>query len=271
MAVTHFEQFNALHQSNRPLILPNIWDAASAQLAQAAGAPAIATSSAAIAWSLGYADGGNLPISEHLKAVERILRASHVPVSIDIEDGYSTDPAQVAELVETLCDLGVVGINIEDGSGSPQLLEEKILAIRSTLTARKTRPLFINARTDVYLNGAENSKEALKEVIQRLARYQNAGASGGFIPGLISPMDARQLTKEISMPLNLMLLPGMEKPAQLWKAGIRRLSWGPALFQSSYALFSNGVTNLLSDQNPADIFDHRLTYQYLNNLAINLE
>ncbi|WP_444899246.1 isocitrate lyase/phosphoenolpyruvate mutase family protein [Microbulbifer sp. VAAC004] len=268
MAINYFEQFNALHEGSQLLVLPNIWDAASAQLCQAAGAPALATSSAAVAWSLGYADGSSMPISEHLSAVKRILRVSRVPISIDIEDGYSSDPRQVAELVKTLCDLGIVGINIEDGKESPQLLREKILAIRSTL---KARPFFINARTDIYLNSAENSQDPLKEVMQRLSDYREAGANGGFIPGLTSLADAQKLTQEVSMPLNLMLLAGMEEPAHFWRAGIRRLSWGPALFQSTYALYSNMTNKLFQEKYPKQIFEHSLDYNYLNNLGANIQ
>ncbi|WP_445365414.1 isocitrate lyase/phosphoenolpyruvate mutase family protein [Microbulbifer sp. ANSA001] len=267
METTDSEQFNALHQSCQPLILPNIWDAASAQLCQAAGARAIATSSAALAWSLGYADGGKLPLAEHLGAIKRILRVSRVPVSIDLEDGYSDNPTQVAELVRTLSKLGVAGINIEDGNKNPQLLCEKITAIRSIL---QKRPFFINARTDIYLNEEDNNEDSLVEVTQRLTRYQTAGANGGFIPGLTSLEDAHYLTKNISMPLNLMLLPGMETPLQYWKAGIHRLSSGPELFLSSYNLFYQLSGNLVKSYSPIGMFDHHLDYNHLNDEAMKL-
>ncbi|GAB2893981.1 isocitrate lyase/phosphoenolpyruvate mutase family protein [Microbulbifer echini] len=268
MTTDHFKQFETLHQGNQVLILPNIWDAASALLCQAVGASALATSSAAVAWSLGYADGGSLPVSEHLGAIQRILRVSRIPVSIDIEDGYSSDPIQVAELVKTLSDLGVVGINIEDGNGSPQLLCEKIRSIRSALQGRS---LFINARTDVYLNRGNESEDSLSEVIQRLLHYQNAGANGGFIPGLTSLAKAQRLAKKITIPLNLMLLPGMEAPTQFYTAGIRRLSYGAAPFQSSYALFNHLSKDVLKNKIPFGIFDHPLDYDYLNSEVFVLE
>ncbi|WP_267960091.1 isocitrate lyase/phosphoenolpyruvate mutase family protein [Shewanella sp. AS16] len=142
------QTFTLLHSHRVPLLLPNAWDAASAALLQMAGAPAIATSSAALAWSLGYADGGALPRAALLHAVEGIMRVSKVPVSVDIEDGYSHEPRAVAALVADLLALGVVGINLEDGCRPPALLVDKIGAIRASASSRE---VFINARTDVYL------------------------------------------------------------------------------------------------------------------------
>ena len=143
-------RFEALHRANELLVLPNAWDAGSARLAQEKGAQAVGTTSAAMAWSCGYPDGSALPQAALLQRVGEIVRARSIPVTVDIEDGYSDDPEQVAALASKLVELGVVGINLEDGAGAPEVLVEKISAIRHALAGRA---LFINARTDVYLRG----------------------------------------------------------------------------------------------------------------------
>ena len=126
MSVCHSQQFRNLHSNKRALILINSWDAASAALVQAAGSDALATSSASLAWANGYADGSVLPRDVLLSAINRILRVSKIPLSVDIEDGYSQSPDEVADFVVHLAKLGVAGVNIEDGQDSPELLVEKI-------------------------------------------------------------------------------------------------------------------------------------------------
>lgn len=147
-----------LHAADAPLLLPNCWDAASARLWQDAGAQAVATASAALSWSRGYPDGGALPPEALLQTLADILRCVSVPVSVDVEDGYSDDPGAVAALVERVASLGAAGINLEDGGGAPELLAAKITAIRIRLGARA---LFVNARTDVYLRGLAQGDAAV--------------------------------------------------------------------------------------------------------------
>ncbi len=143
--------FRRLHDGEL-LILPNAWDAGSARLIESRGAKAIATTSAGLAWSRGYPDGDALPVEQLLSAVRAIARVIGVPLTIDVEGGYSNDPAAVAGLVAGILEAGAVGINIEDGSGSPALLCAKIAAARES-AGRAGVELFINARTDVYLRG----------------------------------------------------------------------------------------------------------------------
>lgn len=126
-------RFTQLHHNSKPFMLVNVWDASSLVLAQRQGAEAVATSSAALGWALGYPDGSALPVFELLAAVKRLLRVSKVPLSIDIEQGYSSDPQHVAELVVQLADMGIAGINLEDGNDLPELLAKKISAIRLLL------------------------------------------------------------------------------------------------------------------------------------------
>lgn len=131
MNKTQFETFSKLHNTTTPLLLNNVWDAAGALIVQNSGAKAIATSSASMAWSLGYSDGQSLPIDVMLDSVARIIRVANIPLSVDIENGFSDLPDEVGNIVSRLNKMGVVGINIEDGTGHSNLLIQKIAAIRS--------------------------------------------------------------------------------------------------------------------------------------------
>lgn len=268
---THFTQFKSLHQQTAPLLLPNAWDAASAVLLQMDGAQAIATSSAAMAWSLGYADGGALPREELLGAVGRIMRVAKVPVTVDLEDGYSQDTAEVAQLALQMANLGVVGINIEDGAGSVDSLSAKIAAIRQALAAK---PLYINARTDVYLKGlaknaqGENGVEAIALCAERLQSYRAAGADGAFVPGMCIASDASKLLALLGsgpdMPLNLMAAPTLASIADLAAAGVRRISMGGSLFQTTYAYSRTVAQQFLAQSDVKGLFAHTLPYPMMN-------
>lgn len=230
----HFRQFLSLHQTQQPLFISNVWDAASAAIAAMNGAVAIATSSAAVAWSLGYADGSQLPKEELIAAVKRILRVTSIPMSVDVENGYSHNTKQVSLLIKELVELGVAGINIEDGADNPALLIDKISSIRDTVGEN----LFINARTDVYLRQLTAPQQAASKAIERLQHYQSVGANGGFIPGLLEIADWSELTKVFSMPLNAMIPSPDYKVTQLHALGIRRFSTGPSSFLKSYSAFN---------------------------------
>ena len=145
--------FRSLHQGPGLLLLPNAWDAVTARLTESLGAEAIATTSAGLAWSHGHADGNALPEDRLLAAIGDMVRVIRVPLTVDVEAGYSDDPRAVARLVARVAAVGAVGINIEDGAGSPDLLCHKITSIRET-TAALGVDLFINTRTDVYLRGS---------------------------------------------------------------------------------------------------------------------
>jgi 2-methylisocitrate lyase-like PEP mutase family enzyme len=252
--------FHQLHQQTIPLLLATIWDPASAVLAQQQGAKALGTSSAALAWSLGYADGQQLPVAELLAAVQRILRVIQLPLTVDIEQGYSDNPLQVAELVCQLTELGVAGINMEDGTAEPELLCAKIRACRRLLNGRT---LFINARTDVYLAQLATGPEAATECRRRLALYQEAGTDGAFVPCLTDLAVAKQLSQHSRLPLNLMGWPEASTIEDLTEAGVKRVSAGPALFLQSYQAYQRAVLSFLQ-QNP--LADHPLNYTDLNNL-----
>jgi 2-methylisocitrate lyase-like PEP mutase family enzyme len=238
--------FRNLHQGPALLMLPNAWDAGSARLIESLGAQAIATTSAGLAWSRGYADGNTLPNDQLIAAARDIARRIQVPLSVDIEAGYSDDARAVARLAAGLFDVGAVGINIEDGSDSPDLLCRKIEAIRES-AARAAVDVFINARTDVYLRGMASGETAVAEVIGRAARYRTAGCDGLFVPGLSEARAIAALTAAIKpTPLNIMAVPGLPSIDVLQQMGVRRLSAGSAIAEAALACTGGLTAGFLS-------------------------
>jgi 2-methylisocitrate lyase-like PEP mutase family enzyme len=264
MSELNLNTFTELHSSTAPLVLTNIWDAASALLAQANGQKALATSSAAIAWANGYPDGDALPMDTLLHAMKNIMRVAKLPVSVDIESGYSQCPEKVAQLAGELAKLGVVGINIEDGAQAPEKLIEKIAAIRATALGKT---LFINARTDVYLRGLAMNEMAMEMTASRLISYQAAGANCGFIPGNCSELLAKYLAKRVHMPLNFMMTHADAALIKtLHSAGISRFTTGPLSFLNAYSTLTtmNSPNNAVQAVTTKD----RLDFDTMNKMMI---
>ncbi len=222
--------FRQLHAGPQPLRLPNAWDAGSARLFESLGATAIATTSAGLAWALGYADGGKLPVDTAIHAAAGIARVLTVPLSIDMENGYADDAATVGETIRRLLDVGVAGINIEDGTGTPAALVAKIEAIRNT-AAKAGSDIFVNARTDVYLANLADASRRVEETLSRGAMYRAAGADGLFVPGLHEPAEIQAIAAGASLPLNLMEWPGLMPVDELGRLGVRRVSAGSGISQ----------------------------------------
>lgn len=250
-------EFRQLHFQNSPLFLINIWDAASAIIIQNLSAKALATSSASIAWANGYCDGSQLPKSSLINTLNNILRVSSLPVSVDIEDGYSDSPQEVASLVAELIDIGVSGVNIEDGYKSSELLAKKIIAIKSLPTASK---IFVNARTDVYLQGLVSEERLYDECVERLHEYVKHGADGVFVPGLNDASIVQKIVNTVNAPLNIMV-DSEQACDQLFKAGAKRISLGPNPFIESYSRLSD------ISQNTNQLF--KLDYNTMNGLFQN--
>ncbi|MGF6367721.1 isocitrate lyase/PEP mutase family protein [Paraburkholderia sp. MM5482-R1] len=228
--MSHASTFHQLHRNASPLRLPNVWDAGSARLVEALGAPAIATTSAGFAWALGYPDGRVLPFDEVVATVRRIIRVLKVPLSVDIENGYSDDPKTVADHVMRLVELGIAGINIEDGPDAASLLASKIEAIKRAV-AKSGSELFINARSDVFLASLVEKSTQPEESIARGKLYTSAGADGLFLPALVHTSDIETIAGSIRIPLNVMAVPGLADAATLGKQGVRRLSAGSGISQ----------------------------------------
>jgi 2-methylisocitrate lyase-like PEP mutase family enzyme len=218
-------RLRALHKGPPILVLPNAWDAASARLVESRGARAIATTSAGVAWSHGYADGDLLPVPMLVSTVSEIARVVTVPVSTDVEGGYSSDPAAVGEAVARVLDAGAVGINIEDGTGDPDLLCAKIEESKRA-GVRIGVDLFVNARADVYLRNLAPAERRLDETVARAERYRSAGADGIFVPGLTNADEIRKIASAVRLPLNVLARPGLPPASELQTLGVRRLTAG---------------------------------------------
>ncbi|MGQ4583537.1 isocitrate lyase/phosphoenolpyruvate mutase family protein [Lysobacter sp. F60174L2] len=223
----HAATFHQLHQHGL-LRLANAWDAGSARLVESLGAKAIATTSAGVAWANGYADGSYLPVQRLIDTAASIARVIRVPLSVDFEDGYASDPATVADNVARVIDAGAIGINIEDGADSPDLLAAKIEHIKR-MAAERGVDLFVNARTDVYLRGLASEDRRVAETLARAKRYRDAGADGFFVPGLADADEIRSVVAEAGLPVNIMSRPDLPSAQELEALGVRRLSAGAAI------------------------------------------
>jgi 2-methylisocitrate lyase-like PEP mutase family enzyme len=232
--------FRRLHEGERALVLVNAWDVASARVFEEAGSPAVGTTSAGMAWSLGYADGERLPRSALIDACARISRVVNVPVTVDIERGFGASPKETCATVRALLELGVVGINIEDGREAGRLassaaLVEKIVAIRS-LARELDVDLFVNARTDAYFVAWDDPDARYDEAVRRALEYVNAGADGVFVPGLEDPAEMTRMSRAITRPLNIYAgYEGIPPVDVLGRAGVRRVSLGCGPFQALLA------------------------------------
>ncbi len=222
------QTFAGLHAGPKLLILPNAWDAGSARIIESAGATAIATSSAAVAWAHGYADGQFLPFETLLAAVSEIAKTVSVPVSADIEGAYAQDAATAARTVGQVIEAGAVGINIEDGNDAPDLLAGKIENLKAA-AARAGVPLWVNARVDTYLRKLVAADKAYDETVRRARLYRAAGADSIFAPALVETADLARLVKDVVLPLNVLAWPGLADAAALEAIGVRRLSAGSGI------------------------------------------
>ncbi|MEM7354074.1 MAG: isocitrate lyase/phosphoenolpyruvate mutase family protein [Acidobacteriota bacterium] len=246
------DTFHQLHRQP-PLILPNAWDAGSARLIEQAGAPAIATTSAGVAWALGRRDGHGLSRQQVAEGVRTIVAAVDVPVTADCESGYGDGTeADVAETVRAILGAGAVGINLEDApghDGAPLLTpEEQAGRIRAARQAARDEgiELFLNARTDVYLRGVGEPSERRDHAIRRAAVYLEAGASGIFIPGVVDTETITALASAIDAPLNVMAGPGAPTIGELADLGVARVSLGPKVALAAFGLVERATREVLS-------------------------
>ncbi len=223
-------RFRELHHGPSLLVLPNVWDVASAKMIERAGFEALATTSAGIAASYGYPDGENIGRDEMLEAVERIAKSIALPVSADMEAGYGNTPEQVAETARRVIQAGAIGMNLEDGTMDKDhpledipLQVEKIRAVRQASDALGI-PLVINARTDVYEKLDKNDPGLLKQAIERGNAYRAAGADCIFVIDASERECIRQLVREIDAPVNILAhygSPSLQELEELgWRASV---------------------------------------------------
>ncbi len=235
MTITdRFARFSKLHVAGDPLRLVNVWDAGSARAVADAGAPALATSSWAVAAAAGYPDGEELPFDALLATATAILGVTDLPVSVDFEGGYADAPDDVQGHARTLLELGVVGCNFEDrkvrGEGLHGV-EEQAVRLRAIIAAAAglDRPVFINARTDLFLGTDPVTHEGrVDEALVRAEAYAAAGAGSFFVPGLGDPALIARICEASPLPVNVMVLDPTADLAALARLGVARISFGPA-------------------------------------------
>jgi 2-methylisocitrate lyase-like PEP mutase family enzyme len=259
--------FRQLHQGPELLRLANAWDAGSARLIESLGAPAVATTSAGLAWSLGYADGHNMPASAAIAAAQNIVRVLNVPLTVDMENGYSDKPATVAAYIMLLVDSGVAGINIEDGGDAPVLLARKVEAIKEAV-AKAGGDIFINVRTDVYLRGLAPEGQRVREVLARAESYRAAGADGLFVPGICLPDEIREVAAGAGLPLNVMDWPGIPAAAELGALGARRFSAGSGIAQALWGAAREMAQGFLETGSAGPLAQKAMAYGDIQQLFL---
>ncbi len=250
MAENLFQRFGALHVPGDPLLLFNAWDAGSAQAVAKAGARAIATGSASVAMANGFGDGEQVPIDFALDNARRIVAAVKLPVTVDFEGGYSSDPDGVGRNVAMLAQTGAVGCNFEDqvvgGEGLYPIpvQAERIAAARSAVGPN----FFINCRTDLFLKAKQETHDSamLDEAIERVRAYAESGASGFFVPMLGDLGLLRRLCAESPIPVNFMTYPGHPSNADVATTGVARISHGPFPYMALMGQLETGAREAMA-------------------------
>jgi 2-methylisocitrate lyase-like PEP mutase family enzyme len=249
MSAGRSETFHALHAGPPILVLPNAWDTASAALMADAGAKAVATSSAAVAWAHGYPDGDALPVKTLLAALTGMARVIDVPLTADIEGGYSDDLETLAATITAVIDAGAAGINLEDGRRDPELHARKLEAARRASDRAGAR-LFINARIDIYLQGLAEGEPAFEQTLRRAELYRSAGADGIFVPWPTDGALIGRLAAAITLPMNVMSRAGVPRASELQAMGVRRLSSATGMFRAAYAPLMKAIEAFMTEGDP---------------------
>jgi len=231
--------FRAMHTGPRILLLPNAWDVISARVFEEAGFGAAATTSAGIAFALGYPDGQKISRAEMIGVVARIARAVRVPLTADLEAGYGDRPEDAAQTAREAIEAGAVGINLEDTTNSLEhpladlaLQLQKIRAVQEAATQAGV-PIVLNARTDVYLLqlGAPETRYDL--ALRRLSAFRDAGADCLFLPGVGDAETIGRLVADLKFPINILAGPGSPSVPELERLGVARVSLGSALIRAA--------------------------------------
>lgn len=252
-----------LHRGENPLVLVNVWDVASACIVEQAGFPAIATSSAAVANVLGYPDGQKLPWTEMVAAIRRIAGAVKVPVTADIEAGFSANPQQLETAIDDVIAAGAVGVNLEDAlpdhgeRGALYSVDDQVARIQAARKAglKRNLHLMINARVDAYWQKGVQPDEALRETLERGKDYLCEGADSIFVPGLAKPEHIRTVVQQLKAPVNILASAAAPSIPELKKLGVKRISMGSGPMRAALGLLrrichearSTGTYKLLLD------------------------
>jgi 2-methylisocitrate lyase-like PEP mutase family enzyme len=266
------QRLRKLHAGPRILILANAWDVISARMVEDAGFPAVASTSAGVAAVLGYPDGQRIAMSEMLEFVGRMARAVSVPLSADMEAGYATTPAEMAEMAREVVAAGIVGLNLEDVTGDDEssqveigLQAEKIAAVREA-SASEGVSLVINARTDVYLMPIGPAETRFERTVERLRAYRKAGADCVFAPGIRDAETIAKLVRAVDAPLNILLQPGGPSVSELEKLGVARASIGSGTMRAGLGTARRFFKALSEYQDHSALLADAVPYDQVNRL-----
>jgi 2-methylisocitrate lyase-like PEP mutase family enzyme len=271
--------FRKLHEGPSILVLPNAWDCLSAWIFEQAGFPAVATTSGGIASVFGYPDGQTIPSGIMLEMTGRIASVVSIPVTADLEAGYGTSPAQVAETISTAINLGLVGANLEDSTGDSacplkeiKQQAEIIRAIRQAGDATGI-PFFINARTDAFLHGKGDEATRLREAVERATAYREAGADGIFVIAVKEREMIHELARRIPRPLNILAGPGSPTISELQELGVARVTFGSGLLRGTLPFVRDMAKDLRQTASSGALaqteFAHAAINQLFQSKALN--
>ena len=228
--ISQFQKFKDLHYQNEPFILSNVWNAQSAKISEKIGFKSVGTSSAAIAHSLGYEDGENMPFSDYLFIIENIKKSIKIPLSVDLESGYGNDEKTIMANILKLANRGVVGINIEDSiiKNNIRTLENEIvfsekLHIVSNYLKTNNIEMFVNVRTDTFLLNCENP---MSETLKRIKLYEKFNIDGIFLPCITNQNQIKEIVENTKLPINVMCMPELPNFDILKSVGVKRISMG---------------------------------------------
>ncbi|MBW7845924.1 MAG: isocitrate lyase/phosphoenolpyruvate mutase family protein [Bacteroidia bacterium] len=270
------ELFRKLHYQNNILVLPNIWDAFGAMLLESIKYKAIATASAAIAYSNGVNDGEYLTLDKLFPILEKIVTSVDLPVSIDFESGNASTLQELESNIETLIEIGVAGINIEDtNKQSHQLYTineqvERIEVINETIKKKNTS-IFINARTDVFIQtNAGTNNELLEDAIRRGTAYKKAGADCFYPIALREQQAISTIAEKLKMPINILTLKGIPSLNTLQQIGVTRVSLGPSFFKIAIKSIKDFATKIQQYEGIEDIYENDVTSDYLKHITNKL-
>ena len=266
------KQFYQLHHDDKLLVLPNIWDPLGAKLLQDLGYKAVATASASIALANGYQDGEKIPFNDLLLILENIVKSVNIPVTADVESGYAKNNSELKENIKKLIDTGISGINFEDSKHDEQKLftkeeqSEKINVIRKTASEMGSS-LFINARTDVFIKEKNLSyEEKMAEAIERGKAYKVAGADCFYPIFLKEKESIITIMNDVSLPVNILMVPGIPDFSTLKEIGLARISLGPGFLKYAINSMKNIAEKLLNYEGMEDIKTNPIAADYLNTL-----
>jgi 2-methylisocitrate lyase-like PEP mutase family enzyme len=264
-------RFQELHHGHHILVLPNVWDATSARIFAQAGFPAITTTSAGIAASLGYPDGQRIGLPLMRDVVQRITRVVSIPVSADMEAGYGNTPEELANTTREVIRMGAVGLNLEDGTLNSEqpLLDigrqvEKIQAVREVANSADI-PLVVNARVDVYLRLRGEENDLFNQAVRRANEYHKAGADCLFLIGVRDKQTITRLVREINGPVNVLAGKGSPTIQELQEIGVARVTFGSGPMRATLTLLKD-IARELKESGTYSFSEQALTNAEMDRL-----